>query len=214
MWSELFCFCEGPLIHTAFSANTFDGDSTWASPSAPIKSSILGYNKLVGPVRVSQLRSKKFDCNSNVYKTLKSNHSFDCYGDMDGRFSTRTENTSDFGNLVKHTYSCDNYYCVDPNATAFNTSFRYDGLVATGGEFLPVTTTVASERAQYLSSYTAHSERSYPSPAFSVTLPPLTTADEAASVLNDLMAAKYIDLHTRAIIVELSVYNPSLVSKV
>ena len=66
------------------------------------------------------------------------------------------------------------------------------------------------ERDSFLSSETIFkSFRSYPSPAYSVVLPSANWT-ESKRLIQYLDDMNYIDLHTRALFVDILVYNPSL----
>jgi len=77
-----------------------------ASEDKPLPGYILGYGKLLGAVRISQLRSKSFNCNHRIKSILTRNFSWTCTGDQGGKFfstaspgdfTTATEFTADFG---------------------------------------------------------------------------------------------------------------------
>jgi hypothetical protein len=67
---EYFHFLYGPVSHTVYSSNTFDGDASFSFEGGIRKGTTLGYGKLIGGVRISQLRSKAFDCNFRVNEVL------------------------------------------------------------------------------------------------------------------------------------------------
>jgi hypothetical protein len=207
---EFFHFLYGPVTSTAFSANTFNADSSYAFEGGTRKATTLGYGKMLGAVRVSQLRSKAFDCQFHVHKAMSSNFNFTCFGSQSwfgfGDYSTETELDEDFGAFTLPHFD-------EPSMFRYNGIQGYTGknLTITAGEQMgELADTVAGQRGKYMSTFKTKKYRSYPSPAYSVLLPPSLLRGEAQEIMSALASSNYVDLHTRAIFVDANVYNPML----
>ena len=81
---------QGPLLFSAFSEHTFDGNYGTMPPG-----NILGHGKILGAVRISQVRSTKHECNAHVPSVLAENFTWECYGWDDGSFSLGVEDVSE-----------------------------------------------------------------------------------------------------------------------
>jgi hypothetical protein len=218
---EAYHWMLGPFIHSAFRPNTFDGDSDWGfSASGKPEGKTLGYGKIMGGIRISQVRSKEFDCNEYVSPKLTQggDYNFTCYGSTEwghmGDFSIATEDTEPFSDFrYGGATAASTGNAAVPSLTNADGSprtrgpFKWEGITATGQ---PLEETVDELRAKYLSSFTSKYFHYYPSPAFAVTLSPMLGYENATAVVEDLIRATYIDLHTRAVFVDLSVYNAHL----
>jgi hypothetical protein len=156
----------------------------------------FGYNVFMGPVRIGQLRAKQIDCNHRVPPFMGENRTFHCYdgGAPEHLFSAVFEDTSDYGE-----------YIAPGAATA--TKFRYDGINAhSGGE--ADMDAVAAQRLNYATQWSTFDNRLFPSPAFAVLLQPGHEAAEGKQALEVLMESNYIDEQTRAIFVDMALFNP------
>ena len=80
---EFYHWLYGPFAHTAFSQNTFVGDSAKGQAREP-DGRILGYGFTVGGVRIAQLRSRSGTCPSIPAQLQRPNRPYTCYGDGDG----------------------------------------------------------------------------------------------------------------------------------
>jgi hypothetical protein len=105
------------MVETFFGRSTFDGYSTIRPLSeTPVGCNktntctgnggyILGYNKIVGSVRISQLRSKALNCSlPKAVKTASDGYVWKCYSRTnsygmlnDVSFNLDTEDQADFG---------------------------------------------------------------------------------------------------------------------
>jgi hypothetical protein len=221
---EAYHWMLGPFIHTAFRPNTFDGDLDWKySATKGPEGYTLGYGKIMGGIRISQVRSKKIDCNPYVSPKMTnsggaSSFNFSCYGSTEwgrmGDFDLATEDQDSYSNFTYGGASASStgnaavFAQFNPDgSTASRGAFAFDGITATGQ---PLVETVDELRAKYLSSFTSKYFLYYPAPAFAVTMSPLLGYENATAVVEDLIRATYIDLHTRAVFIDLSVYNPHL----
>jgi hypothetical protein len=200
--------------HTTFSPSTFNGDSEWKFAGGKNDGYMHGYNKFIGAVRLSQIRANKAECNSNVPDALREmgNLTYHCYGEWGsglvfGNAIFVDENVSDFGMLHKRTYDIDgNPSGIVPG---FSFPFPYDGMQGTTRDLLPEGT-VAEQRAKGYSSDTTKLWNTYPSPSHAVTFDPAMSRDDASNLIKDLLHSDYIDLHTRALFVDVNLYNPAL----
>jgi hypothetical protein len=216
---EFYHWLMGPFAHTAFSVNTFDGLPRVES-GMPVGYT-LGSGKVVGGIRISQLRSKKFDCANNIFATMKANYTWYCVGserfETFGEFSIESEDTSDFSNYSRFDHSTTASLGY-PTLLSTGGPFPYDGIYSDGDLLVDPnraadknSRTVTEFREMLYSSYTTKTlENKYPAPSHAVVLPPTLTKEEAVNVIKDLYYSHYVDLHTRAIIVDMAVYNAML----
>jgi hypothetical protein len=206
---EAYHWMLGPFIHTAFSPNTFDGSHDWDFDGGMPTGKTLGYGKFIGPVRISQLRVEKRDCNHMVHNKLTQSFNFTCFGSEEtGDFTAATEDKADFSNYIQHEYPGNGAL---ENAIPIRSmgNFTFNGMRAVSGD--PLEETVAEQRAKFMSSFVSTSVRfEYPAPAFALTISPLIGQENATKVFKDLFLSNYIDLHTRAVFLDASVYNAML----
>jgi hypothetical protein len=160
---------------------------------------ILRYAHFVGSIRIAQLRANGKEC------SLRSG-SWDLHGEWEcypkgnaEQFLLPFENTEDFSVFENR----------KQNST-IRSPFRYDGLNGETGEPLDYITVADGRSIPFVSTYRSHEAVTYPSPAFAVTLSPTLTQERAHEVIEDLIASKYIDLQTKAIFIDLNVYNPTI----
>ena len=214
----------GPLLGSTWSASTFDGRQDWHWSEGKPQGELLGYNKILGGVRISQLRSNRYDCSDGVHPKLAdgNNYTFRCYGrstgERPGFFDEATENRSDFGSFdifdyesqtVKYPNEPMGMHLVHNSST--RGAFRFEGVhIDDNFKVHPHVNNVESRRGEMLSYWFSNSWNAYPSPAFAITLSPTMGLANATQVIRDLVRSKYIDLHTRAVFVDLNVYNAML----
>jgi hypothetical protein len=98
---EYYHWLQGPFVHTIFSPSTFDGDNNWSFQGGVPKGYMLGYGKILGAVRISQLRVESQDCTNRVPDQVAHYYNFTCYGDH-GRYSSQTELKNDYGTFGSH----------------------------------------------------------------------------------------------------------------
>ena len=87
---EFYQWMQGPLLWSVFSPHTFDGDYDWTGRGGP-EGYTLGHGKILGAVRISQVRSIATNCNDRVPTVLSRNFNWTCYGDDDGNLSPAVE---------------------------------------------------------------------------------------------------------------------------
>jgi hypothetical protein len=213
---EVYQWLQGPMVTTVFSPNTFDGDSNWKFQDGRRLGYTLGYQKFLGSVRISQLRSQRHDCKDRVPKVLYDpNQTYWCYGSKSstgsfGAFDKATEETSAFGRFKSY-----------KNTSAPARPFVYDGVDMSGAPTVvtddPVvkrqthTPSVKLMRSRLGSSFqTKKGQTTYPASAYGITLNPTAGVDAAETAMVELQAARYIDLHTRIVFIDLTVYNAML----
>jgi hypothetical protein len=211
---EYYHWLLGAFSHTTFSPSTFNGDGEWKFAGGKNMGTMHGYNKFLGSARLSQVRANKALCDDRVPAALKEggNMSYHCYGDWGtgvvfGNTIFVDENRSDFSMLHRRTYHDDGSVTIDNPTDGF--AIPFDGMTGTTRELLPPGT-VDGQRAKKYSSDTTKLWNTYPSPSHSITFDPKMSRTEAAHLIKDLMHSDYIDLHTRALFVDVNIYNPSL----
>lgn len=211
---EWYQWMESALLHTVYTPNTFDADPGYAFQNG---SSRLGYfagpGKFLGPIRISQLRSRAFNCDNRIKGVLTANFSFRCFGSKDymdfGKFTQKTELKADFANFT---------VALNRTAGAIDgmQGFTYDGLTIRSGEdgdlhAVPIEKGyVQKSRDAYKSDYRTKRGNTYPVPAYGIVMPTDIGYISAEKIILSLRESRYVDLHTRAIFVDMSVYNPML----
>lgn len=90
--TEFHQWLEGVFVPDAYLSQGWDK----GSGNVPNKGMILGYGKVLGGIRIGQLRSQKTNCN---FKTPGRFLNYDnyCFGNKDGEFTVATEEVADFG---------------------------------------------------------------------------------------------------------------------
>jgi len=206
---EWYTWLDSAFKHTVFSPATFDGGvrHTGATPRLHFrKGYALSFNKIVGTVRIGQARVRKTACaKDQVPDELKwgtsstSAHNYSCFGNLEtsGAWDRDFEDTAAYGNFTAP-------------RTNLSTTFRYDGIVGATGAPLPAGT-VQSLRGQdgqvWSSSQTG---LKYDTPSHWVLLDPTQGVAENGAAIGAFFDSGYVDLHTRALVVDLTVYNPQL----
>jgi hypothetical protein len=179
---DLYAWLRGPFLSATY-------PSAWLSPSSPQTDHPQLTNRVVGAVRIGQLRVKRGNCTFRVATyapaawadDANTTHDVTCYGTSSlGEFSIDDEATETFG--------------LGP------WSFPFEGLNGTN------TTT---ERIHILSSMKASNTKSLPAPAFSVLLP-RASKSQAIEILQNLEQNAYVDLQTRAVVVDVNLFNAML----
>jgi hypothetical protein len=215
---EYYHWWLGGLAHTVFRSNTFDG-SEWAWKGAD-KTKMLGFNQYLGGVRISQIRALERDCTEDLPPqiTSTSDRKYYCYGKWtlgqlvgDSIFDLAEEATEDYGDLKSYDYTDSK----NPQLIKSLGPFPYDGtrLSKIDGDYKldPLAEgNVRRERGLYMSSYTTSKWNTYPPGSHAIILDPAEHVDNATSILRDVINSGYIDLQTKAVIVEAVVYNPML----
>ena len=193
---DFYSWMEGPLSWAAF-------DSETSTTGVHKNGTVSTYGKLLGSVRIGQLRAESRSCADQVPSALRDGTDWTCY-DQDNaamtNYNVRFEDTSPFGNFT-----------LQPLAgfpARQMGKFPYDGIVVTTGR--APKKTVEEYRKPMLSTFTTRDWNVYPAPAFAVIMPPTLTADDARSVIHSLRSSHYITLATRAVFIDFSVYNPML----
>jgi hypothetical protein len=98
---------------------------------------------------------------------------------------------------------------VNGSSKPRTTQFLFDGFNARTLEPMPEGD-VSRSRAQYMSSYQSKEWHTYPSPAYNIHFDPTTPKAEVQQFMEEVKAARYIDLGTKAVFVDATVYNPQL----
>eukprot|EP00937_MAST-01D_sp_MAST-1D-sp2_P002744 g2744.t1 len=230
---ELYHWMMNPLSAVLFSQNTFDGEWDTSNATGPVAGGleppghVLGNAKIIGAVRVGQLRSKTIDCGKKQVPAELESLKFTCYGDL--TFSCP-------GEFLAH----GNEFCDNESVEPFGGNFtvggvEYDGFVFDGRKLPPAPTgpgsgdgrmpdrTVQDERARWFSRFSTDHWHYYASPAFSIFIDPTqfegpsdvtingaTGFPPGAQIFEQLLQAQYIDLQTRAVVVDLTVYQPDV----
>ncbi|GMF32746.1 unnamed protein product [Phytophthora fragariaefolia] len=151
-------------------------------------SSTLAANRIIGGIRIGQLRVETFNCSSRVApffswtQSSTNDSAYYCYGSSDGDFSLAFE-------------------ASDPIEVDNSNAYTFTGLNDTNTD---------TERAAFFSTMSVSSAQySLPAPAYSVVLPH-STESQAYSILNALSANGYIDGQTRAVMLDFSIFNAML----
>jgi hypothetical protein len=199
---EFYHFLFGPFVHTIFTADTFDGhwDSYKKNPDGRPTGQMLGYGRLLGGVRIGQIRAKSRDC--EVPPELHGeSFSYNCYGKsylgfqmLNSVFDVAEEDPSDFGSYR-------------------GTQFRREGLELNRSSPVPnplVAGTVARQRSKWMSSHTTRKWNTYPSSTHTLVFDPMMGRENATAFLEELLESQYIDMQTRAVTVDFTVYNAHL----
>jgi hypothetical protein len=213
---EFYHWLQAGFLHTVFTPNTFDADASWAFDGGAHRATTMGYGKILGAVRIGQLRGVKRDCTASMPPEVRAvGHEYYCYGGWkngysfgDNTFAAGAEDKSDFGNLTYFDHSLQPPIpMTDPPFEA--EAFVFDGKRAVDRKKMPAGS-VMTERTKYMSSFTSTTWNTYPAPAYQVTMDPLMGADAARQFVKDLMWSRYIDLQTKVVFVDVNVFNAQL----
>ncbi|KAG1694074.1 hypothetical protein DVH05_022091 [Phytophthora capsici] len=198
---ELSPYLESPFTAASGSSKTFLGISSTGELFEWMKgpfisttyvdnaaSSSLNNNLIIGGIRIGQLRVEKLNCSSRMTpffswtKVSTDGYTFYCYGSEHGDFSLNTEARSAI-------------------QVSNGDSFPFEGLNGTDTD---------TERSAFFSTMSVSSSQySLPAPAYSIVLPRANEI-QASSVVLALENNGYIDSQTRAVMLDLSVYNAML----
>jgi hypothetical protein len=200
---EYYQWMISALVPVAFSpTSTFDGSDSRADMPP---GRVLSYGKIMGAIRVAQLRSKRRDCGlPGALRQADQAEDLRCYGDDVGGWSEASEATAAYGGFQG---------VQAPNGTGtglLTTAFLRDGIHGRTGEAAQAGS-VAQERALLFGAYTSKRLFSrYGAPTHAVLLNPADGEAINAAVVANLAASQYIDLHTRAVFVDVAVLNPTV----
>lgn len=185
---QLYFWLHGAFVHTVFSPNTFDGIS------ADHAGYTLGYDKILGSVRLAQLRTNEEECKKvPTALTDEGRYKYKCFSCW--------KNDNGFGSRQFDT--------AREEITPFGNGFVYDGVDGVTFKPLPAGT-VDDARQRYGSSFTSREWNTYPSPAYGVQMDPMMGVEQGSAIIKKLEQMKYFDLHTRAVFVDIAVFNPML----
>lgn len=181
---ELFAWLRGPFLALSYPNS--------ASLSENENELVFQSNRVVGGIRIGQLRVLKANCSSRVttYFTSaltsissSSSSSLYCYGSGSGAFQSQDESYEPFGGQD-------------------GVAFQFAGHNSTS------TSAERKKRFSSMASATSGSNR-LPAPAFSVVLP-RANVTQASQVLQWLEHDNYIDSSSRALMLDVNLYNVML----
>ncbi|ETW01046.1 hypothetical protein H310_06677 [Aphanomyces invadans] len=147
---------------------------------------ILQYGQVVGGISIGQLRVLPQECTSKLPPQAGSDKMYWCYGTKSGHFDESVESTVPFG-------------------AGNGSNFMWDSASEDSN--------ISDTRRAFFSSYTGATSAVYPAPAFRVVLPH-TDAIETKALLASIESNRYMDFQTRAVFVDLTVFNVMLSSVV
>ncbi|KAG7383875.1 TRP-like ion channel Pkd2 [Phytophthora pseudosyringae] len=173
---EFFEWLKGPFVSTAYMDASAESSSS------------LTNNRIIGGMRIGQLRVQSFNCSSRVTpffswsEVSTDDGAYYCYGSCDGDFTLSIETN-------------------DPIQVSNGVSYVFEGLNDTDTD---------TERSAFFSTMSVSSAQySLPAPAYSVVLPRSNEA-QASSIVTTLEKNGYIDGHTRVVMLDLGLYNAML----
>jgi hypothetical protein len=222
---EYYHWILGAFFHSTFSLMTFDGKDWDAEEENP--GTILGHNRFLGGVRMSQIRALERDCTDQVPGAFfvldkNKNEKFKCYGKWsygwrggNHKFMTSEEDKSDFGSFAHYDYSAEPVNWDAPVIPGTGVQFPYDGLRVSlrNGSYvrepLPLGQ-VQMERDLYMSSYTTGLFNTYPTGSHSLLLDPRERPEDAKRILKDVLHSSWIDLQTKVVLIEGTIYSANL----
>mmetsp|Transcript_9536 Transcript_9536/g.33511 ORF Transcript_9536/g.33511 Transcript_9536/m.33511 type:complete len:678 (-) Transcript_9536:100-2133(-) len=175
---EWYQWAHGPLLNTLYTSGTWAGGD-----EAPFPGYVFGIHKLVGGVRIGQLRVKKNDVCPDAVEFAYREGGHKCYGGAKGEFTLDDEDKRDFGDL--------------------DVPFTWNGW----GEYYR---SVEEDRA--LGEYATRRHVTaikFPPPAFGVIMPN-SGYEEAQAIVRDLAVGNYIDEQTRVVTVDFTLLNPGM----
>lgn len=169
---ELFAWLRGPFLALSY------------PPEHSSDALVFQNNRVVGGIRIGQLRVSRADCSARVTSyfgsTPTESSTLFCYGAARGDFDASDEFSEPFGG-------------DDGSA------FPFAGLNGTD---------TLSERRGHYASMRAGSQE-LPAPAFSVVLPRADSA-QAAQILAWLERSSYVDANTRVVMLDVNLFNAML----
>lgn len=188
---ELFAWLQGPFLALSYPSSS--------SSAAGENDLIFQNNRVVGGIRIGQLRVKKSNCTSRITSYFSSalaptNSSSDsntlyCYGSKSGDFQGGSGDDEDelqdtFGGSAGESFPFAGQNGTD---TALERSAQFSSMADTG----------------------AGGSGVFPAPAFSVVLPRANAA-RASQILSWLESDAYIDQQTRVVMLDVNLYNVML----
>lgn len=186
---DVYVWMSGPM-HTTL----YEEDATWwgafppngaSNSSAEREGLFFGTNRLIGGVRVSQLRSRERADECVSLAVLAPSSSIRCFA-HDSEVFTPDDETTDAAGFPVPLYPFE------------------------GSNQSLMQASVAEERGRIgLATFRADSGREYPVPAFTVILPH-SGAVRAAAVIEGLWRHGYVDSQTRLLAVSFVVYSPNI----
>jgi polycystin 1L2 len=203
---EFYQWMQGPFLASVFSPHTFDGDDDWTGRGGEPQGYTLGHGKILGAVKISQVRAEAVPCNDRVPTVLSDNYNWTCYGDEDGEVTSVVESREPYGNYSEWRKLPDGTAVVNQTIGPF----LFEGRTTMDGSPLVLDSNIDEERSQYLSSFTTDktTRTTYPIPAYSLMMKPSMGEERAKQIIDNIVLSKYIDMHTKAVFVDLTVYNP------
>jgi len=206
---EWYTWMDSAFKHAAFSVNTnpIDPRNPQRYPKNARMHVPAGYtlmnNKIVGPIRLGQLRVTRNGTCPDVPKELSMGaagapHRYECFGAAGGAgmWTHAGEDAAPFASFA--------------NASNVAAPFPYDGVKAVTGEALPAGT-VKKSRGMHGQSYTSHKTGyTYDTPSHWVLFDPRDGKDVNEAAIKSLTDSRYIDLQTRAVFVDFASYNAQL----
>eukprot|EP00949_MAST-11_sp_MAST-11-sp1_P000021 g21.t1 len=176
--NEMYQWLKGPFLAAAYGKGTYDGQMNTTGY-------ILGYGRVVGGIRIGQIRAKERPCHDNMeHYFFVSGKRPDiqpvtCYGNPG--LNPNDESKESYGLGAQQ--------------------FEWAGW---NGSF------TEKERSQLLTYENAKiADREYQAPAFTVILPN-NDGDRARELLMYLKNNGYVDLQTKAVFIDVNVYNVHL----
>jgi hypothetical protein len=214
---ELYHWLQSGFSHSAFSPHTFNGIDLGAGRMSP--GYTLGPNKIVGAVRISQVRKKRGPCTESPSELGLNGHQFYCLGEgfesgeplgPHGNLTWNHKWVSDAHNTTREEDWASTGFDNDANELSYYQFERAGIKLSPQYERLPADS-VEKERATSHSGYFGKRlESSYESPAWAVLLDPTAPEKVNEQAVVALAKGRYIDQQTTALFVDLTVYNPNL----
>jgi hypothetical protein len=211
---EYYHWLQSAFVHTAFSPNTFDGATRRADVPA---GRVLGANVILGAVRIAQLRAAPTVC-PGPGKIRHSSHAaappigpgssgFRCF-----EWGEEAEAEGAFGHFTPPLPDPNNATAVLAGAAAAArpTPFLRNGIYATTGAPVAGDPVTVERGFRYSFSYTDRLHQRLGSPTHAVSFNPRDGLAANSAAVRNLTRSGFIDLQTRAVFVDLAVYNPQL----
>ncbi|ETV87909.1 hypothetical protein H257_01319 [Aphanomyces astaci] len=145
---------------------------------------ILQYGQVVGGISIGQLRVLPQECTSKLPPQAGNEKLYWCYGTKSGHFDESVESKLPFG-------------------TGNGSNFQWNSISEDSN--------ISDTRRAFFTSYTGATAAVYPAPAFRVVLPH-SNADETKALLASIESNAYMDVQTRAVFVDLTIFNVMLSS--
>ena len=211
--NDLHKWMVGPLCNFVFTTDSFDDKERWANGQQV--GHAVGHAVFLGPVRISQVRANRMDCGHKVWSRFPDMQ-WDCYDggssstfagyDLYSFHGGEYENVSEFGQFNRWNYSTPKDHRSKDVVLRNTGPFVFNGIHGSSGQPLN-NSDVKADRGRWFSEFQTNELSTFPAPAFHVTVDPLA-GDEGSGIVKDLVNSGYIDIHTRAITVDMTLYNP------